>query len=97
MFHVLSLNTIVAALFTDEKSPLLLPLPRLSLPSLQSETPSSCFARLRFISEFTGSAGTAIITSDRAAFWTDGRYFLQVRPGEVGPGGGVVGQLFVPM
>ena len=89
MFHALSLNTIVAPLYTDEKSPLL-------LPSLQSETPSSCFARLRFISEFTGSAGTAIITSDRAAFWTDGRYFLQVRPGEVGPGEGVMmGHLLV--
>lgn len=30
-----------------------------------------------WISGFTGSAGTMLITLDRAALWTDGRYFLQ--------------------
>lgn len=30
-----------------------------------------------WISGFTGSAGTAVVTSDRAALWTDSRYFLQ--------------------
>ena len=27
---------------------------------------------------FTGSAGTAVVTTDQALLWTDGRYFLQV-------------------
>lgn len=34
--------------------------------------------RRAFISGFTGSAGTAVVTKDKAALWTDGRYFLQV-------------------
>jgi len=43
----------------------------------QSEYPPNCFARREFISGFTGSAGTAVITSSSACLWTDGRYFLQ--------------------
>ena len=31
-----------------------------------------------FVSGFTGSAGTAIVTLDKALMWTDGRYHLQV-------------------
>ena len=31
----------------------------------------------RFITGFTGSAGTAVITLDEAGLWTDGRYFVQ--------------------
>ena len=34
--------------------------------------------RRAYISGFTGSAGTAVVTKDKAALWTDGRYFLQV-------------------
>ena len=30
-----------------------------------------------WISGFTGSAGTAVITKKEAALWTDNRYFLQ--------------------
>ncbi len=30
-----------------------------------------------WISGFTGSAGTIVITRDKAALWTDGRYFIQ--------------------
>lgn len=30
-----------------------------------------------FITGFTGSAGTAIVTNDQALVWTDGRYHLQ--------------------
>lgn len=30
-----------------------------------------------FISGFTGSAGTAVVTTDSAKLWTDSRYFLQ--------------------
>lgn len=31
----------------------------------------------RWISGFTGSAGTAVVTKDSAALWTDSRYFIQ--------------------
>ena len=31
----------------------------------------------RWISGFTGSAGIAVVTTDRAALWTDSRYFIQ--------------------
>lgn len=31
----------------------------------------------RWISGFTGSAGTAVVTLDQAALWTDSRYFIQ--------------------
>lgn len=30
-----------------------------------------------YISGFTGSSGTAVVTKEKAALWTDGRYFLQ--------------------
>ena len=30
-----------------------------------------------WISGFTGSAGTVVITTDKAGLWTDSRYFLQ--------------------
>ena len=35
--------------------------------------------RLRWCSNFTGSAGTVIILKDRAAIFTDGRYTIQVK------------------
>lgn len=31
----------------------------------------------RYMSGFTGSAGTVVITADKAGLWTDSRYFLQ--------------------
>ncbi|KAI3900745.1 hypothetical protein MKW92_036320 [Papaver armeniacum] len=43
----------------------------------QSEFIAECFSRRAYISGFTGSAGTAVVTRDKAALWTDGRYFLQ--------------------
>lgn len=43
----------------------------------QSEYIAECDMRRQFISKFTGSAGTAVITLDKAALWTDGRYHLQ--------------------
>ncbi|KAK9137303.1 hypothetical protein Sjap_007897 [Stephania japonica] len=43
----------------------------------QSEFIAECFMRRAYISGFTGSAGTAVVTRDKAALWTDGRYFLQ--------------------
>jgi len=42
-----------------------------------SEYPAECDKRRAFISGFNGSAGTAIVTKDRAYLFTDGRYFLQ--------------------
>ena len=30
-----------------------------------------------WLSGFTGSSGTLVVTSDAAALWTDGRYFIQ--------------------
>lgn len=35
--------------------------------------------RLQWLTGFTGSAGIALIMSDRAVIWVDGRYTLQVR------------------
>ncbi len=43
----------------------------------QSEYAGEYFAARRFITGFTGSAGTALITADEAYLWTDGRYFIQ--------------------
>lgn len=43
----------------------------------QSEYIADCDARRQFITKFTGSAGVAVITLDKAALWTDGRYHLQ--------------------
>lgn len=45
---------------------------------VQSEFIAECYMRRAYISGFTGSAGTAVVTKDKAALWTDGRYFLQV-------------------
>lgn len=43
----------------------------------QSEYPSQYDKRRGFISGFQGSAGFAVITIDKQALWTDGRYFLE--------------------
>ena len=43
----------------------------------QSEYVSDRDLRREFISDFTGSAGTAFVTLDSALLWTDGRYFDQ--------------------
>lgn len=43
----------------------------------QNEYLASCDLRREFISGFSGSAGTAIVTETKAALWTDGRYHLQ--------------------
>ena len=42
-----------------------------------SEYVPTCFERRAWISGFTGSAGTAVVTAREALLWTDGRYFLQ--------------------
>ncbi|KGM95517.1 peptidase M24 [Clostridium novyi A str. 4552] len=43
----------------------------------QSEYVSEHWKSRRWISGFTGSAGTCVITLDDAGLWTDGRYYIQ--------------------
>uniref|UniRef100_UPI00358E7D6B xaa-Pro aminopeptidase 1 n=1 Tax=Myxine glutinosa TaxID=7769 RepID=UPI00358E7D6B len=43
----------------------------------QSEYVAPCDCRRAFVSGFDGSAGSVVITTQLAALWTDGRYFLQ--------------------
>lgn len=43
----------------------------------QSEYVGEHFKERAWITGFTGSAGTALITLDSAYLWTDGRYFIQ--------------------
>ncbi|WP_394011376.1 aminopeptidase P family protein [Anaerococcus cruorum] len=43
----------------------------------QSEYLSDHYKEREFISGFTGSAGTAVVTPTEAKVWTDSRYFLQ--------------------
>jgi Xaa-Pro aminopeptidase len=45
-------------------------------PHLDEYIPSH-YARRQYLTEFTGSAGTAVVTSTSAALFTDGRYFQQ--------------------
>lgn len=42
-----------------------------------SEYPPKHWESRKWISGFTGSAGTAVITKEKAGVWTDSRYFLQ--------------------
>lgn len=51
-----------------------------------SEYPADCWKYREWISGFTGSAGTVIITADKAGLWTDSRYFLQASPQLEGTG-----------
>lgn len=43
----------------------------------ESEYVGAYFKAREFITGFTGSAGTAVITMTEAGLWTDGRYFVQ--------------------
>ncbi|WP_106829747.1 aminopeptidase P family protein [Parabacteroides pacaensis] len=42
-----------------------------------SEYPADCWKAREWISGFTGSAGTVVVTAEKAGLWTDSRYFLQ--------------------
>ncbi|MFA7141259.1 MAG: aminopeptidase P family N-terminal domain-containing protein, partial [Proteiniphilum sp.] len=42
-----------------------------------SEYPPQHWESRKWISGFTGSAGTAVVTKEKAGVWTDSRYFLQ--------------------
>lgn len=43
----------------------------------QSEYPATHWKSMEWISGFTGSAGTVLITLDHAGLWTDSRYYIQ--------------------
>ena len=45
----------------------------------QSEYVGEYFKGRKFLSGFTGSAGTLVVTLDNAYLWTDGRYFIQAQ------------------
>lgn len=45
----------------------------------ESEYVGEHFKARKFITGFTGSAGTAVITLTEAGLWTDGRYFVQAQ------------------
>lgn len=51
-----------------------------------SEYVGEHFKARAFISGFTGSAGTVLVTKDYAGLWTDGRYFLQAENQLAGTG-----------
>ena len=58
----------------------------LSSDAHQSEYVGRYWMARAWISGFTGSAGTVVITRDKAACWVDGRYFLQGEKQLVGSG-----------
>lgn len=45
----------------------------------QTEYVGEYFKARKFITGFSGSAGTAVITMNEAYLWTDGRYFIQAK------------------
>ncbi len=51
-----------------------------------SEYPASHWESRKWISGFTGSAGTVVITAEKAGLWTDSRYFLQAEEQLTGSG-----------
>ncbi|MEM6769871.1 MAG: aminopeptidase P family protein [Bacteroidota bacterium] len=52
----------------------------------QSEYPAPRWAAREYLSGFTGSAGTLVVTLHEAKLWTDGRYFLQAEQQLAGTG-----------
>ena len=52
----------------------------------QSEYLPDCWRRRSWLSGFTGSAGEIVVTAERAALWTDSRYFLQAEAELAGSG-----------
>ena len=51
-----------------------------------SEYVADVWQRRAFISGFNGSAGTVVVTADKAGLWTDSRYFLQAESQLAGSG-----------
>ena len=52
----------------------------------ESEYVGEFFKCRKFLTGFTGSAGTAVVTMDEACLWTDGRYFVQAAAQLAGSG-----------
>lgn len=52
----------------------------------ESEYVGAYFKARAFLTGFTGSAGTAIVTRQEAGLWTDGRYFIQAERQLAGSG-----------
>ena len=52
----------------------------------ESEYVGTYFKSRTYITGFTGSAGTAVITQEEACLWTDGRYFVQAAKELAGTG-----------
>lgn len=73
----MSINKRITALrgFMEEKGLHAFIIP--STDSHLSEYPALHWASRVWISGFTGSAGTIVVTRDKAGLWTDSRYFLQ--------------------
>lgn len=44
-----------------------------------SETVSAHFGEIEYISGFTGTNATIVVTDNEAGLWTDGRYFIQAK------------------
>lgn len=55
-----------------------------------SEYVNDYFKCRKFLSGFTGSAGTVVVTQEEAWLWTDGRYFLQAAEQIEGTGIGLM-------
>ena len=51
-----------------------------------SEYVGDYFKCRSYLSGFTGSAGSLVVTADMAGLWTDGRYFLQAEDQLAGTG-----------
>jgi len=52
----------------------------------QSEYVGDHFMARKYMSGFTGSAGTLVVAKDQAGLWTDGRYFIQAEHQLAGSG-----------
>jgi len=63
--------------FMEKESLAALLIPRTD--EFQGEYIAPCSERLKWLTGFTGSAGFAVITKNKAAFFTDGRYTLQAK------------------
>lgn len=52
----------------------------------QSEYVGNYFKVREYLTGFTGSAGTAVVTEEKTCLWTDGRYFIQAEKELAGSG-----------
>lgn len=52
----------------------------------ESEYVSAHYRAREYMTGFTGSAGTAVVTMNEAGLWTDGRYFVQAKEQLAGSG-----------